>query len=261
MQKRKKLKVNVSAVSYINTLPFLYGIKNSDVLNDIELAVDIPSDCAKKLLTNEVDLGLVPVAILPSLKEYFIISDYCIGAEGKVDSVALYSDVPLNEIKAVYLDYQSRTSISLVQLLAKEYWHISPEWIEAEIGYENKIKNSTAGVIIGDRTFKLPKKFQYKYDLAEEWKKHTGLPFVFACWVSNKKLPNDFIENFNRALKVGVENINEVVVNQTEKFMSSSQFYDYLTDKISYCLDENKKKALQRFLNYIRKNELTSINI
>ena len=91
-------KIKVSAVSYLNTLPFIYGINNSEVVNDIKLSLDIPSDCGMKLLSGEVDLGLVPVAILPQLKEYHIISDYCIGAEGKVDSVALYSDVPLDEI-------------------------------------------------------------------------------------------------------------------------------------------------------------------
>ncbi|NQX96939.1 MAG: hypothetical protein HRT73_03545 [Flavobacteriales bacterium] len=97
-------KIKVSAVSYLNTLPFIYGINNSEVMEGIDLSLDIPSDCAKKLLSGEVDLGLVPIAILPQLKEYHIISDYCIGAEGKVDSVALYSDVPLNEIEYIYLD-------------------------------------------------------------------------------------------------------------------------------------------------------------
>ena len=250
---QKKLKVRVSAVSYLNTLPFLFGINNSDVINDIELAVDIPSVCAKKLLTNEVDLGLVPVAIIPQLKEYHIISDYCIGAEGKVASVVLYSDVPLNEIKAIYLDYQSRTSINLVQLLAKEYWKINPKWLEAATGYENKINNSIAGVIIRDRTFNLPKAFKSQYYLADEWKKHTDLPFVFACWVANKKLTPEFIANFNSALKKGIDNIKEVVGFHNESKISQEQLFDYLNNKISYQFDENKQKALVRFLEYIKR--------
>ncbi len=250
---QKKLKVRVSAVSYLNTLPFLFGINNSGVINEIELSVDIPSVCAKKLLTNEVDLGLVPVAILPQLKEYYIVSNYCIGAVGKVDSVALYSDVPLNEIKAIYLDYQSKTSINLVQLLAKEYWKVNPKWLKAETGYENKIINSTAGVIIGDRTFNLKKKYKYKYDLADEWKKYTGLPFVFACWVANKKLTPEFIANFNSALKKGVNNIKEVVVLPNESKITQEQLFDYLTNKISYDFDENKQIALVKFLEYIKR--------
>jgi chorismate dehydratase len=151
-------RIKVSAVSYINTLPFLYGINNSEIKDQLDLSLDIPSDCAKKLLSGEVDIGLVPVAILPQLKEYHIISDYCIGAVGDVDSVALYSDVPLDEIESVYLDYQSRSSVNLVKVLAKEYWHISPTWNDTTDGYENKIEGNIAGVIIGDRTFNLSKK-------------------------------------------------------------------------------------------------------
>ncbi|PJB14469.1 MAG: ABC transporter substrate-binding protein [Flavobacteriales bacterium CG_4_9_14_3_um_filter_32_8] len=257
---QKKLKVRVSAVSYLNTLPFLFGIYHSNVINEIELSVDIPSVCAKKLLANEVDLGLVPVAILPQLKEYHIISDYCIGAEGKVASVMLYSDVPLNEIKAIYLDYQSKTSINLVQLLAKEYWKINPKWLKAATGYENKIDNAIAGVIIGDRTFNLPKVFNYQYDLAEEWKKHTDLPFVFACWVANKKLTPEFITNFNSALKKGIDNIKEVVTDYKDNNVNQKQLYDYLSNKISYPFNKNKQQALTKFLNYIEEKEKTSFD-
>lgn len=248
----KKLKI--SAVSYLNTLPFIDGVENSEVFNSIDLCLDMPSDCAKKLLIGDVDLGLVPVAILPQLKEYYIVSDYCIGAEGKVDSVALYSDVPLNKIENIYLDYQSRTSVNLVQVLANHYWDISPNWLEAPQGFENKIEGEIAGVIIGDRTFNLTKKYKYKYDLAEEWFNFTGLPFVFACWISNKKLPESFIVNFNTALKNGVNNIKEVVNNYDEKAISKTQLVTYLTTHISYNLDDKKRKAIDLFLEFIKTN-------
>jgi len=254
------LKVKVSAVSYLNTLPFIYGINHSDIKNELELVLDIPSDCAKKLLNNEVDLGLVPVAILPQLKEYHIISDYCIGANGKVDSVALYSDVPLNEIENIYLDYHSKTSVNLVQVLAKEYWKIKPNWLKAETGFENKITGTSAGVIIGDRTFNLTKEFQYKYDLAEEWFNNTGLPFVFACWVSNKKLNTEFITQFNLALKRGVENLKEVVADCQETVITKEMLYEYLNNKIDYNLDDYKLEALDKFLKYIEVREIINSN-
>jgi len=247
----KTQKIKVSAVSYLNTLPFIYGINNSDVINDIDLSLDIPSDCAIKLKNGEVDLGLVPVAILPELKEYHIISDYCIGADGKVDSVALFSDVPLDEIENVYLDYQSKTSVALVQLLAKKLWKITPKWINATEGFENKITGNTAGVIIGDRTFNLSKTYPYKYDLAEEWFNYTGLPFVFACWVSNKELPETFIKNFNSSLKNGVNNIDKVIFNHNEDNLSKETLHRYLTQNISYLLDDNKRKAIEAFLKSV----------
>ncbi len=235
----------------MNTLPFLYGIKQTAFINEIELQSDIPSVCAQKLINNDVDLGLVPVAILPQLKEYHIISDYCIGANGKVNSVLLLSDVPLNEIEDIYLDYQSKTSINLTKILAKNFWKINPKWKNSEAGYENKIDGKTAGVIIGDRTFNLPKKYKYQYDLAEEWYKFTKLPFAFACWVSNKKLPSSFIEELNTALSFGMNHIQESISLAKNSRLQEKDLLKYLTEDIDYNLDKDKRKSIELFLNYL----------
>jgi len=244
-------KIRISSVSYLNAVPFVYGLDHSDLKNEIELSLDIPSLCAKKLLTNEVDIGLIPVAVIPELKEYHIISDFCIGAEKKVGSVMLYSDDPLNEIRSVLLDHQSRTSVALVKILAEHFWKISPEWIEAKENYENEIKGSTAAVIIGDRTFGLESRYKYSYDLAEEWQKFTGLPFVFACWVSNKKLSDSFINKFNAAIQMGLENRPELIKSLESEKKYTIDIDNYLNSSISYSFDEPKKKALQRFLAYL----------
>ena len=116
--------IKILAVSYLNAKPFIYGLEHSNLLTNYKLELDIPSVCADKLLNNKVDIGLVPVAIIPFFKDYTILTDYCIGAKGAVGSVMLYSDVPLNEIENIYLDYQSRTSVALVQIIAANYWKI-----------------------------------------------------------------------------------------------------------------------------------------
>lgn len=250
------MKVKISLVSYLNTLPFLYGIENNDVLKDIDLALDIPSVCANKLLTHQVDLGLVPVAILPKLKEYHIISDFCIGAKKKVNSVFLISDVPLNQIDNVLLDYQSETSVNLAKVLANKYWNIQPEWIKSDVGYENKIKGNTAGVVIGDRAFDLSQKFKYKFDLAEEWNKFTNLPFAFACWVSNKELPNNFVIKLNEALSYGVNNIENSLSLAKNNVLNPSQLESYLTEFIDYNFDNEKKKSVELFLKFL--NEMVA---
>ena len=108
-------KIKISAVSYLNSKPFIYGLHHSNLFNEIELSQDIPSVCAQKFIDEKVDIGLIPITVIPKLKEYYIISDYCIGAVGKVSSVMLYSDVPLNAIKNILLDYQSLTSVTLIQ--------------------------------------------------------------------------------------------------------------------------------------------------
>lgn len=246
-------KIKISVVSYLNSKPFIYGIQHSDVINEIDLQLDIPAVCAQKLIDGTVDAGLIPVAVIPQLKEAHIISDHCIGAVGKVASVMLYSDVPLDEIKTVLLDYQSRTSVTLVKVLAQNFWNIHPEWIKAEANYENSISGTTAAVIIGDRTFGLEGRYRYVYDLAEEWQKFTQLPFVFACWVANKKLPDAFLSSFNKALQTGLDSRPQLIAEITASKRYNTDIDTYLNKSISYDLSDAKKQALQLFLSYLKK--------
>lgn len=248
------MKVKISIVSYLNSLPFLFGLKNSPIINDIELSLDIPSKCAEKLLTNQVDIGLVPVAILPQLKHYQILSDYCIGANKKVNSVILVSDVPLNDIEEVLLDYQSKSSINLVQVLARKYWKITPKFTHASVGFENQVNDKTAAVIIGDRTFNLNKPYAYIYDLAEEWNKFTGLPFAFACWVANKPIAPEMVEKLNEAFSFGVNHIPEAIGLANNNGITFEQLQHYLTNHISYELNDDKRKSIQLFLEYLAEN-------
>ena len=244
--------VRVSIVSYLNSKPFLYGLEYFKLQNSIQLSLDMPADCAKKLIDNKTDIGLVPIAIIPQLKEHYIVSDYCIGAKGRVGSVMLYSDVPLNEIKTVLLDYQSKTSVTLVKILAKHLWKINPVWENATENFETTIAGTTAAVIIGDRTFTMDKKYVYTYDLSEEWEKLTGLPFVFACWVANKKLPDVFLNEFNEALKYGLDNRSILIAELTKKSNYLTNIDTYLNQQIKYDFDSEKKKAMNLFLEYMK---------
>ncbi|MEQ8908017.1 MAG: menaquinone biosynthesis protein [Vicingaceae bacterium] len=245
-------KIRISAVSYLNTLPFAYGMEqHSDFLNQIELSRDIPSECARKLITGEVDLGLVPVAVIPKIKKAQIISDYCIGAEGAVHSVLLVSEKPIEEIEEVYLDFHSRTSVQLCQLLLKHFWKKEVKFLTAEEGYIENIKGSTAGVIIGDRTFDLSPRFKHRYDLAEAWQAWQNLPFVFAAWVSNKKLNQEFIQQFNQVLAYGLSHKREAIQHLSLPFPSVEEQITYLEKHIQYEFDEKMKKALNTFLDFI----------
>ncbi len=247
-------KIKLSIVNYTNTLPFKWALNRSDFLNSIDLQEDIPSICAQKLKFKQVDLALVPVALLAELDHYYIETDFCIGAKGKVDSVKLYSHVPLNEIKTITLDYQSKSSITLSKILVKFFWKLSVKFLDAKPGFEDDIKNENAAVVIGDRTFSLNGQYAYEFDLAEEWQKFTHLPFVFAAWVSMEKLSPTFIAEFNAVLKYGVTHISEAVEEDYNlKTLSKTQTMEYLSERIDYNLDADKLKALTLFLNYIKR--------
>ena len=242
-------KIRVGIVNYLNTKPLIYGLEKPPISNQIELVGDYPARVAEMLLKGEIDVGLIPVAVIPQLPSYHIVGNYCIGTEGEIASVALFSEVPMQEIEQVYLDYQSRTSVALLKFLMKEYWGISPAIIQAENeDYRSLIKGTTAGLVIGDRALEQRKISTFIYDLGSEWKKITGLPFVFAAWVSIKELPAEFVRLFDEANAMGLEHIDEIIAENSYTLFDLKKYY---TLHLSYHLDEKKKKGMKRFLEVI----------
>lgn len=241
-------KIRVGAVSYLNTKPLLYGIERSPIRREIDLIIDYPSSIAGMLLNDEIDMGLVPVAIMPLMDEAHINGEYCIGSNGNVASVCLFSETPMENIERVLLDYQSRTSVQLARILLKEYWRVSPGLVNGGTDFRDHIKGTTAGVVIGDRAFEQRQISPYVYDLAEAWKAFTGLPFVFAAWISNKRLDPGFIKAFDEANHQGVLHIDDVVAENPYPLFN---LHDYFTKHLDYRLDVFKRKGLEKFLHYL----------
>jgi chorismate dehydratase len=156
----------------------------------------------------------------------------------------------MDQIKKVYLDYQSRTSVALAKILFKQYWKKEVEFLTATEGYMDHINGTTAGIIIGDRALASLDKYEHIYDLGSAWKAYTGLPFVFAAWVANKPIPMEFMDAFDTANGYGLSHLEEVIA----LIPPNEQVYDlhkYYTQNISYEYTEDKKKGLDRFLNLI----------
>jgi chorismate dehydratase len=248
-------KTRVSIVSYLNSKPFLYGLKHSSIAGEIELSLDIPSKVAAKLAYNLTDIGLIPVAGLEDLEEYSIISNYCIGSIGKVRTVVLASQVPLHKIETILMDYQSRTSVLLAKVLARFYWKKQFNWENTCNDFQcNSIEGTTAGVVIGDRVFEIENRYKYLYDLSDEWLKFTGLPFVFAVWAANKNLTPTFEEIFNNALSNGIKNLDKIVQTESAIF-PEVDVAAYFTENISFGFDEKKQAGMKKFLELAHKLE------
>ena len=243
-------KIKVTAVSFANALPLVYGITHAPNRPEIELSLDVPSVSAMKLKDGICELGLIPVGALHELNYYEILPGYCVGAERKVRTVRLFSEVPLQKIKRVLLDQHSRTSVVLVKILAKYFWKINPEWLEARPGYETiDIRDETAAVVIGDKVFGIEGKYAYGFDLAEEWIRFAHLPFVFAAWVANRPMTPDFVRQFNSALKFGTEHVKECLDHYPDKSLIESANLDsYLRENISFRLDAAKLQGMHLFL-------------
>jgi chorismate dehydratase len=248
-------KIRISAVKYANTYPFIYGLTESGFDKRIVLETDHPAQCAEKLISNRVDVGLIPVATLPLLKEYHIITDYCLGAYGKVRTVLLLSNCPLSEIKIINLDYRSRSSVNLARILAKNFWKKEFMWINTSASFDFiNIGIDEAVVLIGDQCFEFENRFRFSVDLAEEWNKFSGLPFAFACWTSNRKLENSFIEDFNTSLGIGVNNIPAVIKKYGNTgTIRGEDLRIYLTENMNFDLNDDKRKAIRLFLDLMSK--------
>ena len=244
----KKIKVGI--VSYLNTRPLLYGLKLPPIANEIQLVEENPARLAELLIDDEIDVGLIPIAVIPQLEKYFICGDYCIATETEVASVCLFSEVPVNQIERVYLDYQSRSSVALLKWLMKEFWNIHPEMIQAtDDSYRKKIQGTTAGLVIGDRAFEQRKISTFIYDLASEWRSITGMPFVFAAWISKQPLPTSFIQKFNEANAIGLSHIDEIVTSLQFELYDLKKYYSL---HLSYKFDDRKRSGMELFLQYIR---------
>ncbi len=248
-------KIRISAVRYANTYPFIYGLTESGFERTAILETDHPSVCAEKVISGKADLGLVPVGAIPEVEQPVIISDYCIGADGKVRTVQMMSNSQLEDVSRVYLDYRSRTSVRLIKVIAGNFWKKDFEWIATDENFDFAMaERNEAVVLIGDQCFTHENRYLYRWDLAEEWKMNTGLPFVFACWVANKELPDSFVIEFNKALARGVNNLDMVV----ERFrncgpINGDELREYLSFNIDFVLDNQKKRAMDLFLDFVKK--------
>ena len=242
--------MKVSEISYVNTLPFLYGLQHSRVMDQVILSLDVPRLFSHKLILHEAELGIVPVATLLDLPDAEIISDYCIGATGAVNSVFIFSEKPIHEIDTLRLDEQSRTSNGLAQILLRHYWKR-----EVTIRTDG---TADAYVEIGDRTFGKQQSHPYQYDLAMYWQKFTGLPFAFAAWVANKPLPESFIQLFNEALAYGLAHREEIVRQLPSRL--DFDYHQYLMEHIDYQYDERKKQAVALYLKLMKTLNYTVVN-
>lgn len=243
--------IKISAVAYTNTKAFIYGLEHSDIINKIDLSLDIPSECAAKVISGEVDLGLMPVAAIPFVPNANIVADYCIGSDGAVNSVFIFSDVPVAEIKTLRLDAHSRTSNNLAKVLLKFHWKLGVEFTT------DPTVKTDAIVLIGDRTFGKKEDFAFVYDMGEEWKNFTGLPFMYAAWVANKEISQEFKTEFNAALKFGLAHRKEVLKDLPQ--IPNFDLEDYLYHKLQFDVTDDRKKAMNLFLAYIEQLEKVSV--
>jgi chorismate dehydratase len=241
----------VGAVSYLNARPLYYGL--SDLAHEIELVLEVPSRLSDMLAAGELDVALIPSVeyLRGAHLGYEIIPGFAIAALGPVHSVKLFSRVPISQIDRLALDEGSRTSHVLARVWLEARHGVRPQRVELlPLGVPVLESTADAVVVIGDRAMQVPMEpFCDVVDLAEAWRDLTGLPFVFALWVTRGGVDlGELPGALARSRSLGLAQAAEISRAHGPRLgLDFATCYDYLTQVLSYELGEPELAGLSRF--------------
>jgi len=248
----------ISAISYLNTAPLLWDFEHGKQDSDFEISYTIPSLCAASLADGSADIGIIPAAAYTSVPDLLILPDVAIAARRAVRSILLVSKVPRKRIRTVALDRSSLTSVALVKVLFARWWGGERIYRTMSPDLEAMLENHDAGLLIGDPALQLDRSPYYSYDLAEEWIRLTGRPFVFAFWAVRRaalegKKHRDLANIFRQSRDHGLlpENLNRITQDWAPRLaLSAGQIHSYLRESIHYFLDSPCLTGLNLFYRY-----------
>lgn len=243
--------LRLGAVSYLNTKPLVYGL---DAMPDqFELRFDVPAVCAALLHEGRVDLGLVPaIEYIRGPQDYWIVPDVAIASDGEVASVAVFSKVPIGEVRSLALDVSSRTSAALTRILCAKRWGIAPAFAPAAPDLDTMLATADAALVIGDPALEIDAAARglSKYDLGSEWRALTGLPFVYAMWTGREGAASAAqCAALVAARKAGEANLPQIAraVGGGDAALEARSLA-YLRDNLKYGLGDREAAGLRRFL-------------
>ena len=240
--------IRIGAVSYLNSKPLIEGL--ADLVPEARLILDVPSRLADQLSRGALDVALIPSVEAFSDPDYEIVSDACVATRGQVLSVKLYSRVPLGEIKTLALDQGSRTSAALTKIMLAERYGVEPELHRLPLGKTVADTTADAILLIGDRAIEPPAEaFQATWDLGEEWLRWTGLPFVFAMWVTRKGVDLGRVEaGLGAARDLGLDRFRSIAEREAPLLkISEETAYNYFEKNLHFRLGSAERSGLRLF--------------
>jgi chorismate dehydratase len=247
-QRQTWASLRIGAVTYLNARPL--SVELSRLAPEADIVVDLPSRLADGLAQGRLDVAMVPSIEFLRQPGTRIVSDACVSCDGPVRSVMLYSRVPIERIRTLALDEGSRTSAVLAQILLREQFHLAPRLRPLPIGTPADRCDADAVVLIGDRGM-APHEgpFEVVWDLGEQWRRWTGLPFVFAMWVARPGLAVAGLDElFAAARDAGVLRLAEIArAASPEIGLPEEECLSYLRDNLVFHLGPRQRQGMERF--------------
>lgn len=252
-------RLRISAISYLNTAPLMWDFEHGDAGKDFDVSYTLPSQCATVLRDGTADIGIIPAAAYACIPDLAILPGVAIASRQAVRSILLVSNVPLEKIRSAALDTSSMTSIALTKLLCAKWWNIRPDFQAMDPNLDEMLAAHDAALVIGDPALQIDRSRYITYDLAEEWMRFTGKPFVFAFWaVRRDALPNlqsskDLAAVFQQSRNHGLrpESLDRICGQWAPRLgLSKHDVRSYLTENIHYNLDPGCIEGLELFYRY-----------
>ena len=250
-------RLRISAISYLNTVPLMWDFEHGSAGAAFDTSYTVPSLCAAQLRAGSADIGIIPAAAYASIPDLSIIPGVAIAARRPVRSILLVSKVPLEEIRTVALDTSSMTSVALTKVLFDRWLGSGRRFTEMPPDLDAMLKSHDAGLVIGDNALQVDRSRYFTLDLAEEWIRFTGKPFVFAFWAVRRaalaNAPVDLAAIFQASREHGTEprNIDIIARDWADRIeLSEADVRAYLTENIHYHLDAGCLEGLQLFYRY-----------
>lgn len=250
-------KLRIAAISFLNTAPLMWEFEHGRPAGEYEIRYTLPSHCAEMLRAGTADIGIIPAAAYASIPGLAIVPGVAIAAKGPVRSIFLISKKPAEEIRTVAADTSSRSSVALLRILFEKHWKTKPEFVPMAPELAPMLAKCDAGLLIGDPALVAAARLKpgeyHVYDLAEEWIRLTGLPFVFAFWAVRSAAVEDaatLVRDFQSSRDAGLrkENIETIVHEWAPKLgLGDDVVRDYLREAIYYGLDDECLKGLRHF--------------
>ncbi len=246
-------KPRVCAVSYLNTVPLVWGLEHGAQRDIFELNYALPSECADQLATGDADIGIVPVIEIARQKlDYFRSTG--IACRGAVRSILLVSKVPIREIKMLATDTGSRTSVMLSRVILAEKYGVTPKLISRRAELAPMLGEADAALVIGDPALHLdPATLPFEtLDLGSEWTQFTARPMIFALWSGKKEVMHPRYEQaFLDSCRAGLAHIDEIVTAQSPiRGITPQLAREYLTSHIVFELTDRDHEGLSLYLKY-----------
>ncbi len=251
--------LRISAISYLNTAPLMWDFDKGEAARNFEISYTVPSLCDKALAEETADIGIIPAAAYTQIPGLQILHDVAIASRRAVRSILLVSQIPVELVRTVALDTSSMTSVALTKILFEKWLGGGRTFTSMEPDIEKMLDACDAGLLIGDPALRVDRQKYHTVDLAEEWIRYTGKPFVFAFWaVRSQALRQadpalDLAAVFRDSRDHGLrpENLGQISREWAPRLgLTEADVQRYLTENIHYKFDAGCIEGLQLFYCY-----------